>query len=97
METIKDFFTLEIIYLVANYTVIPLWLMLIFIPNSKFTNILINSIILPSVLACTYGYLLYQEFYAGGVFAGDASGKILKMIMRILIFTLQLKYVKEEG
>lgn len=77
METIKDFFTLEIIYLVANYLVIPLWLMLIFIPNSKFTNILINNIILPTILACTYGYLLYQEFYAGGVFAGDASSKIL--------------------
>jgi len=77
METIKDFFTLEMIYLVANYSVIPLWLMLIFIPNSKFTNILINNIILPAILACTYGYLLYQEFYAGGVFAEDASSKIL--------------------
>jgi len=77
METIKDFFTLETIYLVANYAVIPLWLMLIFIPNSKFTNILINNITLPTILACTYGYLLYEEFYAGGLFDEDTGGKIL--------------------
>ena len=52
METIKDFFTLETIYLVSNYAVIPLWVMLLVAPNSKFTNIIINTIALPSILAC---------------------------------------------
>jgi len=77
METIKDFFTLETIYLVANYGVIPLWLMLIFFPNSKFTNIIINTIALPTILAFTYGYLIYQEFYAGGMFSADAATKAI--------------------
>jgi hypothetical protein len=78
METIKDFFTLEHIYLLANYGVIPLWLMLIFVPNSRFTNLVINSIFLPILLASTYGYLIYQEFYAGGIFAADAGAKVME-------------------
>ena len=78
METIKDFFTLEHIYLLANYGVIPLWLMLVFIPNAKFTNIVINSIFLPIILASTYGYLIYLEFYAGGMFAADAGAKAME-------------------
>ena len=78
METIKDFFTLEHIYLLANYGVIPLWLMLVFIPNAKFTNIVINSIFLPIILASTYGYLIYLEFYAGGMFAVDVGAKAME-------------------
>jgi len=73
METIKDFFTLETIYLVSNYSVVPLWLMLLVAPNSKFTNIIINTIALPTILAFTYGYLLYQQFYNGGMFAEEAT------------------------
>ena len=78
METIKDFFTLEHIYLLANYGVIPFWLMLVFIPNARFTNIVINSIFLPIILASTYGYLIYLEFYAGGMFAADAGAKAME-------------------
>ena len=78
METIKDFFTLEHIYLLANYGVIPLWLMLVFIPNARFTNIVINSIFLPIILASTYGYLIYLEFYAEGMFAADAGAKAME-------------------
>ena len=73
METIKEFFTLETIYLVSNYAVIPLWVMLLVAPNSKFTNIIINTIALPAIFACTYGYLLYQQFYNGGIFAEEAA------------------------
>ena len=73
METIKDFFTLETIYLVSNYAVIPLCVMLLVAPNSKFTNIVINTMALPAILACTYGYLLYQQFYNGGIFAEEAA------------------------
>jgi hypothetical protein len=77
METIKDFFTLDTIYMVTNIGVIPLWIMLLLFPNSKFTSIVINSIALPIILAATYGYLLYQEFYIDGLFAADASTKIM--------------------
>jgi hypothetical protein len=34
--------------------------MLIIIPNSKFTQFFVNSIILPLILATTYIYIIYQ-------------------------------------
>ena len=77
METIKDFFTLDVIYLIANYGVIPFWLMLVFIPSGKFTGAIINTIFLPTVLAATYGYLIYIEFYAGGILPGSVTDKAL--------------------
>ena len=40
----QDYLTLENIYLWTNFGVIPFWLMLIIIPNSKVTQILVNSI-----------------------------------------------------
>tara|TARA_Y100000590_G_scaffold293099_1_gene330094 strand:- start:650 stop:1123 length:474 start_codon:yes stop_codon:yes gene_type:complete len=55
-----DYLTLENIYLWTNFGVIPFWLMLIAIPNSKFTQFLINSIILPLILSATYVYVIYQ-------------------------------------
>jgi len=51
--------------------------MLIFFPNSKFTNIIINTFVLPTILAFTYAYLIYQEFYAGGMFSTDAATKAI--------------------
>ena len=52
----KDYLTFENIYLWVNLGVLPFWMMLILIPNSKITQILINSIILPGL----YIYVLYQ-------------------------------------
>ena len=56
----QDYLTLENIYLWTNFGVIPFWLMLIIIPNSKVTQILVNSIILPLILSATYVYVVYQ-------------------------------------
>ena len=56
----QNYLTFEIIYLWANFGVLPFWLMLIFIPNSKITQIFINSVILPLILAVAYVYTIYQ-------------------------------------
>ena len=48
------------VYLWINLCIIPFWLMLIIIPNSNFTQIFVNSILLPLILSTTYVYLLYQ-------------------------------------
>ena len=56
----QDYLTLENIYPWTNFGVIPFWLMLIIIPNSKVTQILVNSIILPLILSATYVYVVYQ-------------------------------------
>ena len=56
----QDYLTFENIYLWLNFGVLPFWLMLIIIPNSKVTQILINSIILPLILSVAYVYVFYQ-------------------------------------
>ena len=57
-----NYLTFENIYVWSNFGVIPFWLMLIFIPNSKFTQIFVNSVILPLILATAYSYIIYQTF-----------------------------------
>ena len=56
----QDYLTFENIYLWTNFGILPFWLMLIIIPNSKFTQFFINSIILPLILSATYIYIIYQ-------------------------------------
>ena len=56
----EDYLTFGNIYLWANFGVLPFWLMLIIIPNSRITKIFINSIVLPLVLATAYVYVIYQ-------------------------------------
>ena len=56
----QNFLTFENIYLWTNFGVLPFWLMLIFIPNSKITRIFVNSIILPLILSSIYCYVIYQ-------------------------------------
>ena len=56
----ENYLTFENIYLWANFSILPLWLMLIIIPNSKFTQFFVNSIIVPLILSATYTYIIYQ-------------------------------------
>jgi len=56
----QGYLTFETIYLWTNFGILPFWLMLIFIPNSKITQIFVNSIILPLILATAYVYTFYQ-------------------------------------
>ena len=62
--------TYENIYLVANWGVIPFWLLLIFIPNHQITNFLTQSIIVPILLATAYAYLSYMIYQEGNIFDG---------------------------
>ena len=55
-----DNLTFENIYLWINFGILPFWLMLIVIPNSRITQIFVNSIVLPLILAATYVYVIYQ-------------------------------------
>jgi len=56
----ESFLTTENIYLFTGLGVLPFWFMMIFIPRSSVTLIFVNSIMLPLILAASYGYLLYQ-------------------------------------
>ena len=56
----QGYLTFENIYLWINFGVLPFWLMLIIIPNSRVTQIFINSIVLPLFLSIAYVYVVYQ-------------------------------------
>tara|TARA_B100000886_G_scaffold299165_1_gene227593 strand:- start:4065 stop:4535 length:471 start_codon:yes stop_codon:yes gene_type:complete len=61
-------FTSENIYLIANWGVIPFWLLLIFMPYNKITSFLTQSIIAPMLLAVGYTYLAYLLYLEGNLF-----------------------------
>ena len=62
--------TYENIYLIANWGVIPFWLLLVFIPNHQITNFLTQSVIVPLLLAVSYAYLSYIVYQEGDIFGG---------------------------
>mgnify|MGYP001227861654 CR=1 FL=1 len=55
-----DYLTFENIYLWTTFGLMPFWLMLAIAPNSKLTQILLNSIIMPLILSTAYIYVIYQ-------------------------------------
>ena len=73
-----DFLTFENIYLWTNFGLIPFWLMLIIIPNSKFTQFFINSIIIPLVLSSAYIFVINQA-----VLLGDPLLDIFKLFLSL--------------
>ena len=68
LETIKEFFSLEMIYQFANIGVIPLWLLIVLAPSSKITQGLVNNLFIPFIMALTYGYLTFEQIYPSGAF-----------------------------
>ena len=56
----ENYLTFENIYLWINCGIIPFWLLLIFMPNKRITQILVNSIVLPLILSFFYAYLVYK-------------------------------------
>ena len=60
----------ENIYLVANWGVIPFWLLLVIFPNNGITNFFVQSIIAPMLLAIAYGYLSYNLYLDNDILSG---------------------------
>ena len=61
----EAYLTFENIYMWANIGVLPFWLLLIIIPNSKFTRFFTNSVIIPLILSCAYAYVIYKTILLG--------------------------------
>ena len=70
LNDVIEFITPENIYLVANWGVIPFWLLLILAPNHGLTNFLAQSVITPLLLAIGYSYLSYNLYLEKNVFDG---------------------------
>ena len=70
INDLLDLINSETIYLVANWGVIPFWLLLIFAPNHSLTNFFVQSIIVPMLLAVGYIYLSYNLYLENNIFDG---------------------------
>ena len=62
------FINSETIYLLANWGVIPFWLLLILMPYHGLTDFLVQSIIVPLILATAYSYLAYNLYLENSMF-----------------------------
>ena len=60
----------ENIYLIANWGVIPFWVLLIILPNHPVTNFFLQSVIAPLLFAGGYVYLSYSIYQDGNIFSG---------------------------
>ena len=70
INNLISFLNFENIYLIANWGVIPFWLLLIFLPHHQITNFLVQSVIVPLLLAAGYIYLSYGLFNNGNILDG---------------------------
>ena len=70
INNLLDILSYENIYLIANWGVIPFWLLLIILPNHGVTNLLVQSIIAPLLLAICYSYLSYNLYLEKCIFDG---------------------------
>ena len=70
MYNFEAYLTYENIYLIANWGVIPFWLMLIVAPNHGLTKVLAHSVISPLLLAIAYAFVAYKIYLDGNIFEG---------------------------
>jgi len=67
INNLLDILSHENIYLIANWGVIPFWLLLIILPYHGVTNFFVQSIIAPLLLAGAYGFVGYNIFLEGNI------------------------------
>ena len=68
INNLMDILNYQNIYLMANWGVIPFWLLLIIVPNHGVTNFFVQSIIAPLLLAGAYGFVAYNIFLEESIF-----------------------------
>jgi hypothetical protein len=62
IEEIYNYFTIEMLYYWVNLGVLPLWLILIFFPNSNVSRYFVTSIFPILILSGSYVFILYKSY-----------------------------------
>ena len=68
INNLEAYLTTDNIYLLANWGVIPFWLMLLFIPHLTIARFFVNSVIIPLLLASAYIFLALKLYTNGEIF-----------------------------
>ena len=67
INNLLDLLSFNNIYLLANWGVIPFWLLLIILPNHSLTYFFTQSVIAPLLLASAYSFVSYNVFLEGNI------------------------------
>ena len=70
INNFEEYLTLENIFLISNWGVVPFWLLLLFSPNSVFTRFFVHSIVIPLLLSAAYIFVAYQIYLNNNFFDG---------------------------
>ena len=70
INTLDSLLTFENIYLIANWGVVPCWLLLMFLPSHGITKFFSHSIFIPLLLSATYVFVARQIYLEGNIFEG---------------------------
>ena len=70
INTLDSLLTFENIYLLANWGVVPFWLLLILIPNHGITKFFSHSIVAPLLLALAYIFVARQIISEDNILEG---------------------------
>ena len=70
INTFDNLLTFQNIYLIANWGVVPFWLLLILMPNHNITKFFSHSIIGPLLLASAYVFVARQVILEDNIFEG---------------------------
>ena len=70
INNFEEYLTLENIFLLSNWGVIPFWLLLLFSPDSSFTRFLVHSILIPLMLGIAYSFIAYQIYLSDNFLDG---------------------------
>ena len=65
INNFEEFLTYNNIYLIANWGVIPFWILLLTIPQHPITKFFVQSVITPLLLATAYIFIAYKIFLGG--------------------------------
>ena len=71
IEQIYNYFTIEMLYYWVNLGVLPLWLILVFFPQSHLSRYLVTSIFPIFILSVAYIFMLYKSFLNSYDFIGN--------------------------
>ena len=67
INNLLHFLNYENIYLIANWGVVPFWLLLIIFPNNNLTVFFTQSIVVPLFLGAAYIFIGYNIFLEGNI------------------------------
>ncbi len=68
LDNMEFYLDVENIYLIANWGVVPFWLLLIFAPDSKLTKFFVYSVVTPLLLSTAYIFIGYKIYLEGEIF-----------------------------